>query len=157
MVITRKEFSMTKEQLAELLDGMEYGQEFCDKAGLGAMTYAHDDGLIIIYGQSDDLLEFEGAIREEVGAWGGTSVQLYANDDGAGVLPTWESFKEDFDDEDEYVRYFHDKKCSKTITAEWDKNDYSWWIETAIPFAPFDIMEDGGKYCRAIVISLDDI
>jgi len=148
---------MTKEELASMLDGIEYGQEFENKGYLGLINDVNLNGLVIVYGQSDDLMEFEGAIREEVGAWGGTTVNIFANKEGCGVLPEWESFKDYHDDEEEFKRYFVDKQTSKQVASVWDKDGYSWFIDTDIPHAGFNIMEDGEKYCRAIVISLDDV
>ena len=106
---------MTKEELAALLNGMEYGQEFEDKAGLGVMTEGQDDRLVIIYGQSDDLLEFSGAINEELGAWDGCSCKIYSNDEGSGVLPSWETFRDEHDEEDEYLRYFSDRSGARDV------------------------------------------
>ena len=50
---------MTKEQLAELLNGVEVEPKKEHKA------QAAEDGLVIVYGESDDLMMFEGAIYNE--------------------------------------------------------------------------------------------
>src|SRR3990167_5676412 len=58
---------MTKEELAEKLHGREYPFNLTKDEIAEAKTA----GLVIIYGASDDLLEFEGAIYDEVGAHDG--------------------------------------------------------------------------------------
>lgn len=37
---------------------------------------AKEAGLVIVYGASDDLMEFEGAIRDELGAYEGATAYL---------------------------------------------------------------------------------
>ena len=65
----------THEILAEYLHGREYRSELT--RGLAAAAKAA--GLVVIYGASDDLLVFEGAIDDEVGACRGTTVYIIAN------------------------------------------------------------------------------
>ncbi len=54
-------------KLANFLDGTEYplyiAKETTDRAG--------ELGIVIVYGGSDDLMEFEGAWYGELGAYGG--------------------------------------------------------------------------------------
>jgi len=66
---------MNVKEWAEKLNGREYGQENdCDQL--------KSDGVIIAYGASDDLLEFRGALDDEVGAYDGTTVKLTITDSG---------------------------------------------------------------------------
>ena len=55
---------MTKEQLAELLNGNEYRDEMTKEQEQAAKQ----NNLLVLFGASDDLLEMRGAIRDEVGA-----------------------------------------------------------------------------------------
>jgi len=61
----------TKEAAAQL-DGSQYGQEGSREL-FAAMKAA---GLVAVFGASDDLVEFRGAIDDEVGAYGGTTIPL---------------------------------------------------------------------------------
>lgn len=137
---------MTKEELAAKLDGREYREEVTrdDKDA------AHAAGLVIVYGASDDLMEFDGAIYDEFGCYDGGTVQI----DKQGIIPSWDDVK---DDEREAEAYFTRKRHSRVINAIWDKDGYSWTYETAIPHACFDILEAGETYCRGIVFSLEDL
>lgn len=51
-----------------------------------------DEGLTIFYGQSDDLLEAEGAFFEEFGAWEGVTVKFekgFVKAEWTGGEPNW--------------------------------------------------------------------
>jgi hypothetical protein len=64
---------MTKEQLAALLNGREYGSEITREES----AQAAKDGLVVLFGASDDLAEFRGAIHDEHGCWdGGAPIYL---------------------------------------------------------------------------------
>lgn len=63
---------MTKEQLAELLNGNEYRDEMTKEQEQAAKQ----NNLLVLFGASDDLLEMRGAIRDEVGAYDGGEYAL---------------------------------------------------------------------------------
>ena len=63
---------MTKEQLAEMLNGRQYGDETTPEIE----RLAKENGLCIAFGASDDLLEFRGSVYDEAGAYNGTVVYL---------------------------------------------------------------------------------
>lgn len=134
---------MTKEQLAELLNGREYSEEIDHYEEVGAKK----DGLVVVFGYSDDAVELRGAIHDEVGAYDGTTLYF----DNAGLL------ENKCDDED--CPYHEEaKKTAKTIEAVSDmsgKGDYCWTFKTDIPHATFDIMEEGDKFCKGIVFEIN--
>lgn len=66
--------SMLKET-SVMLDGKEYYDEF-NHAVECVENYARDNGVVIAYGVSDDLLELRGAYEEEYGLLGGVVVPL---------------------------------------------------------------------------------
>jgi len=131
---------MTKERLAERLDGGQYGSE----VSLEDRGFAEQNGLIIVFGGSDDLMYFEGAERDEIGAYNGgiayfTEKGLFANECEEDDCPYAEKER---------------AKC-KTITAIWcPPSGGSWAYETDIPHATFKIYEDGGLYCTGIVFEI---
>jgi len=134
---------MTKEQLAALLNGRQYR----DEINKDEAKAAKEAGLVVIYGASDDLVEFEGAIHDEIGAYDGTTFWLTRK----GPLEEHE------DCECKYCGFQRAKDTALEIQAIWGKGGYSWQYETKAPHATFEIMEDGEKYCRGIVLSLNDI
>jgi hypothetical protein len=133
---------MTKEELAKMLNGREIGEEISATEAMAA----NNNNLVVVYGASDDLMEFEGAICDEIGWHNGGTAYL-----SNGKLLVSEC-------EDDCCPYFKKKlKGAKTIRAIWGKDGYSWIYETDIPHATFDIFDDKDKYCRGIVFSLGDI
>lgn len=136
---------MKKEELAMRLNQHEYRNETTPDIEAEAKA----SGLAIIFGASDDLMEFRGAIDEELGCFEGREVLI----DSKGVLPE----REQIDNDEELEDFFLRRKTAKKIEAIWDKDGYSWLYETTIPHVTFDILEDGNKYCRGIVIDLRDL
>lgn len=128
---------MTKEMLAEKLTGREIGNELEpleEKA-------AKDNGLVVVFGYSDDNVEFRGAIYEEVGAYGGATVEFTKS----GIF-------RDEDDDEVLEKYSAQVPFNKIVAA------YSpWTFTTEIPHVTFDIMEDGELSCRGIVFSINDL
>lgn len=134
-------------KLAAQLNGSEYPLRISNELA----EQAKAAGLVIVYGASDDLMEFRGAIYDE----------LYVNDGGTalvdaeGLLP---DNADDLETDEERARYYYRKGKAKTIEALWAKEgDYSWTYRTAIPHETFEVVEDGGPYCRGIVFALADL
>jgi hypothetical protein len=135
--------------LAAQLNGRAYRHEITRDEERDAQAA----GLVVVFGASDDLMEFRGAINDELGAYDGTTAYITAD----GLLPSWESI--DRDDEDACERYFERKRSgSRAIAALWcaEIDGPAWTFKTDIPHATFDVLEDGEPYCRGIVFVLAD-
>lgn len=144
---------MTAQELAALLHGRQYERTV---ATFFEVDCAKRDGLVIVYGASDDLMEFEGAIYDEVGAPGVIRVC------GDGLLNPWPKDRgEEPMDEEDAQRYFRRKAAGfKEVEAVWCPEgmpNTSWLIKTDIPHATFDLIEDGDVFCRGIVFALADV
>ncbi len=138
---------MEVNELAAILTGREYRLEISDSEEVLAKAA----GLVVVFGASDDLMEFRGAISDELGAWNGTTARLSM----AGLLKSWEEV--DKEDEEAMEAYFKAKLSGfSEIEAQWDSEGYSWTFRTDIPHATFEIVEDGEPYCRGIVFKLSD-
>lgn len=137
---------MTKEELAAQLNGLEYPTRIP-----GALIVAAQSaGLVILCGASDDLMEFYGARREEIGCYDGGTAFV----DADGVLPD----RDCLDGDEELAEYVQRQKSAKSIKALWCKEDgYSWTYKTEIPHATFEVVEDEEPYCRGIVFALADL
>lgn len=128
------------EAAAARLNGCEYGHEGSAQIWAEMKTR----GLVAVFGASDDLMEFRGAIDEEVSAYDGTTALLTT----AGLF-------EAFGDNCKFS--LAAQKEAVEIDALWcDGADISWTYETDIPHATFDVMENGAVYCRGIVFALAD-
>jgi len=139
---------LTTKELAALLNGREIDDEITEAES----KRAKENNLVVVYGASDDLMEFEGAIYDEMGAYQGTTVRLNKN----GIVDCPRDADRDICYEN--CPYFHQVlKSAKTIKAIWGERNIDWTYETDIPHETFDIMEDGEVYCRGIVFSMDDL
>jgi hypothetical protein len=108
-----------------------------------------DSELVIIYGASDDLIEFGGAISDELGAGNGTIKHIYKT----GIIGD----RDKVDSDEDMELYLKNKQNSKEIKAIWGINDISWQYETEIPHKVFHIVEDDEIYCIGIIFSINDI
>lgn len=134
---------MNREQLAELLNGREIGNEISKEEE----SQAEKNGLIVIFGASDDLAEIRGAVYDEVECYDGGVIAFHKG----------ELLKKECDNDD----CPHEEKMledSKIVKAEWcATEDASWTYETDVPHSEFDIMEGEEVYCRGIVINQKDL
>jgi hypothetical protein len=141
--------SMKKEDLAATLNGVQYPAHRSITGHI--IEQAKAGGLVIVYGASDDLMEFAGAIRDEVGCYEGGEALV----DAKGVL---DRDQIDDDDDEAIADYVTRKKAGRTIEALWCAEDgISWTYKTDIPHATFEVHEGDEIYCRGIVFALADL
>ena len=128
---------------AAALDGNEYGNEG-SPALFADMKAA---GLVAVFGASDDLTEFRGAIHDEVGSW-----------DGGTAYVTSEGLYTPRCDNEDCPHEKFERERAVPIHAKWDDGSgFSWRYETVIPHEKFVIVEDGETYCEGIVFALADV
>lgn len=138
---------MTKEELAASLTGREY----CDEITAAEETEARAAGLVVVFGASDDLMEFRGSINDEFGCYNGGVALVDAN----GLI---DRAQIDDSDDEAIADFVSRKKKASTIEALWaDEGSYSWTYKTDIPHATFEVVVDGEPYCRGIVFALTDL
>lgn len=137
---------MTHQEMAALLNGREYRIEMTQEEEKAAKQ----NGLVVIFGASDDLAELRGAVHDEVGVCDGG--EFFIRDRKVLEMP---------DNREERVlrKYGIDPRSLKDgairIEALWCKEDgYSWTYDIAREHSTFDIMEAEEKYCRGIVFAL---
>ncbi len=141
---------MNKEELAQLLDGRQCRDEITREEEV----MAKENGLLVIFGASDDLTELRGFIDEET-----------YPDDGRILFHNKKIFQaeEPFEpDQTEHMIEFVEKWSGikiepQLVQVQWDNEGYSWTYETDIPHATFEITDDDDKYCRGIVIDSKDL
>jgi len=126
---------------ATLLNRREYGSEVT----AAESRLFRDNGLVVVFGASDGLIEFRGAIDDELGAYGGTAVPLT----DSGLLVECDC---------ECPHYRKAKDRAVHLRAIWDDGSgWSWKYQAPFPHVQFDILEDGEPYCRGIVFKLADV
>lgn len=134
---------MTKEEMAARLDGREYPFDL----SAAEESDAKAAGLVVLFGASDDLAEFRGAINDEAGCY-----------DGGELLILGDKLYQDEEECDcshAMAARRIAMESSLHIEAVWcGPSGYDWAYETEIPHATFDVLEDGRKYCRGIVFEV---
>jgi hypothetical protein len=149
---------MTIKEWADKLDGREYGEEVLKDE----RKQMADEGIIAVFGCSDDLVEYQGALDGEFGAWEGTETKLGKTSEGKiSVITEGEREKIDELNEMENIEILLSPIIERMISifAIWcpDGLETSWLIETEIEHETFDIMEDGELFCRGVVFHADSI
>ena len=107
------------------------------------IAIAEENGFVIVYGMSDDLIEFEGSIYDEYGCYDGGDV--WFNSDGVVDEPATTT--------DRWIKAFW---CDDNAKDE-NCGLITWSYQTDIPHEDFMIYDDDEPYCRGIVFSINDV
>lgn len=135
--------------LAGQLNGAEYGNEITKDQE----RYAKENGLLVMFGYSDDNVELRGAINEEIGATFGGVVEFYG----------LELFNRDECEcnckySQKALEMFENRgKSIKAMFGEDAEDEYSWTFVAPFHVETFDVMEDGEKFCRGIVFPIREL
>lgn len=124
-----------------------HGSEYPFDPDGGTEHWASENGIVIIYGASDDLMEIRGFCDDERY---GEGTALFDID---GLLP----IRENINNDDMLRGYLNRKPHAMPVKGIWGKGGISWTYETDIEHYTFDIMEDGNVYCRGIVFSIYEV
>lgn len=126
---------MTKEELAELLNGRQYGEEITDVEH----RIAYENGLVVIFGASDDLTILKGVVDDEVDCYQGCHFKFNRHLE----IKTGGKYK----------------RHRRSVESVWSPKepDCAWMYKTEIPHATFNIYEDGELYCVGIIIDVSQI
>lgn len=129
--------------IASKLDGLDY----CDfsrpsRPAEIMFSEAKRKGVVIAYGMSDDLIEFDGAYREEAGVFlSGESSRETITFDSAGTS-------------DDGNRHANELTVSG---QQFDADGFPRAFSVDMPHETFRMYDDGSKYCRGIVFLKSDM
>lgn len=136
---------MNIEEIAKRLNGRD---EYSVMDGI-SKEELEEKNIVVVFGYSDDGINFHGAIEEQMSCYGGGTFYITKE----GLL----SNKCD----DVYCPYFREQKeNTKTkIEAVWGSDGYCWIYNTNIPHFTFDVMEENedDKFCRGIIFWLHNL
>lgn len=140
---------MKAKQFARFLNGREYGSEITKEEEVSAKR----DNLVIIYGYSDDLAEFRGAIDDEISACDGREIAVF----NGNLIDEYS-----IDNDKHVFKKYGIKFPSPDVVVEvfWcpEDLDASWLITVqGAEGHHFDIFEDGDLYCRGVVFVLPEV
>jgi hypothetical protein len=135
---------MDIKKFAYILTGREYPFDLSREEKLTAK----EEGFVVVYGASDDLMEFDGAEYDEFGCYGGGTAYVDKDgliDNGCGKYDEYETMKR--------------KETAKTIEAIWCPKgiNANWIYKTEIPHETFKIMVDDDLYCIGLVFDLKEV
>lgn len=135
---------MNAEDLAKMLDGREMGAEISEAEEASARAF----GLVVVFGYSDDNVEFRGAIRDEIPAYNGRIIPVTRR----GIV------KNDCSDED-CPYYLLMRKVAPKLRAIWSDEGPNppWTYGLPWPHSTFNVMEDREVFCRGVVFALADV
>lgn len=124
---------ITHLEFAKSLGDVQYGSELTKEQ----IKTAEENGLVVVYGASDDLIEFEGAISEELGAGDNDSFNIKLKS----------------------LEVKNSEKGKNIIKSFWNNKELgtSWNYSTDIPHSIFYIYEDDDLYCIGLVFSIYDL
>lgn len=130
---------MNLKEYANMIDGRQLDFEIFTEEEL---QIAKDNGIVIVTGVSDDLVDLDGAITDEVDCYEGGMITVKAVP-GGGIVPRRE-LSDIF-----------------TFTAKWceDFDDYGnvipWTFDVPIEHETFMIYEDDKPFCRGFVFRVN--
>lgn len=104
---------------------------------------AKEKGIVIVYGCSDDLVEFDGAYEEEAGVFDGGIITF--DDNGTS------------DDGQEHKNKLIAYWCGMLDGEKKHDYEFTWEYETNIPHETFRMYDDGEPYCKGIVFYKGDM
>lgn len=156
----------TIEDLAKLLDGNTRRDELYNEYGINIYDLCKQKKWVVIYGASDDLIEFEGFISDEDGAYEGTLMKFVKPGEFYLEDETDETYKKSKDymfipiTENE-LKEIKDKDYKDNCVIEmlWcpGETDMSWQVNVkGVPFAKFNVMQDDEVFCEAVIIDLSN-
>lgn len=137
----------TEELLAAHLNGRQIG----DGINSAEESWAKSSGLVVVFGASDDLIKFCGAIHDETGAYGGGTAWF----DRHGLLPE----REQIGDDETLKNFLKRQENAVSIHTDWCPNgeNISWVFRTSIPHVTFLIKDGEDDYCRGIIFSINHL
>ena len=146
---------MNLKEWAEKLNGREYGDELSYEEG----KQLKEDGIIAVFGYSDDNMELEGAFCDELSAYVDTT--YYWTGNGFVSNNRINEFLDYIDDE--YREFYpllkplFENNIERSYIRSIPGDDCQFLYETNIPCEWFNVMEDGELYCKGFVFNKSDL
>jgi hypothetical protein len=133
---------MNKEEFAKMINGRE------QDALLSAddCLIANENNLVVVFAYSDDLLELEGAIIDELGCYNGGTF-FFEKD-----FERWVDIDDSFEGVD-----LEDLPVIYAVCNDHSKYNGFWYIDTNLEYARFETMKNGEPFCSGLVFNYTDL
>lgn len=132
-------------EYAKELDGCEYR---CENKDTDIFVRMANEKLVAVFGASDDLIEFRGAIEDEAGVYDGGTVHLTKD----GILVN------DCEEDCPYFKNYLENIKPAVIEAMWCQDEESSWKYDSVLYSEeFTVYDDGEVYCVGIVFDYLDL
>lgn len=138
------------QQLQKMLDGRQYRDETTKEIE----QFAKDNNLVIVFGCSDDLAEFRGAINDEMGA----------SDERVIYFDKNSLLNNECDEGDDcpYFKQLLDFRLNNLhdlyqLTVHQPEDEMFWSYSIDITHLKFEIFRDEEIYCEGIIFDLDNL
>ncbi len=141
-----QEYMETLKRIAGYLDGMEYGYEQED-----IWKIAKKNGCVIVFGYSDDCIEFRGAYDDECGCYDGKTLYFSKT---LGVSCVKECTNGNYPNAITAVwcgKVDGREACPKEQYTDDKGRVIPWTYLLDMPHADFMVYEDKEPYCRGVV------
>jgi hypothetical protein len=157
---------MTKEEFAKEVENYFKEHSLCSLSQELLKT-AQDNNFVIVTGVSDDLIEFEGAIRDEENCYDGETVWFSSSgffrnecEEGDGC-PYFDEILENnkWAKLIREIKVYWGGKCQDykmPIKQYKSLGEPTWCYEVDFPHATFDVYDEDEFYCKGIVFNLKE-
>lgn len=136
---------MTIQDVAAMLNGREYGSEVSPEE----KVEFKNAGIVVVYGCSDDCVEFEGAVNTEFCIWNTGRIPLLNG------VPFEVSCTEDVSETSLCPLLKEVAKKLKHINAKFGVN--GWEFDADFPHEKFTISEEGEVFDVGLIYALADL
>jgi len=137
---------MTIKEFAESISGRQYPFQLT----IEERNLAYVNDFIVVYGDSDDLVSFEGVFNDEASVMRNGTIRRINK---KGILPDWDSIDHNDYDEVRACILGESEPCVE-IKCLWANSEVPWEYEIDFPHEKFTIYEEDEIFCIGAVLDM---
>lgn len=134
--------TMNKDDFAKMINGREQDELLSADDCLTAS----ENNLVVVFCHSDDLLELEGSMIDELSCWRGGTFFYDRNAD------SWIDIEDSFEGVD-----LEDRPVIYVVCNDSSKYEGFWHIDSNLEHARFETLKDGEPFCSGLVFNYTDL
>lgn len=133
---------MTKEDFAKMINGREQDELLSADDCLTAS----ENNLVVVFAYSDDLLELEGAMIDELGCFNGGTFYFEKH------FERWADIDDSFEGVD-----LENLPVIYAVCNDRSKYEGFWYIDTNLEHARFETIKDGEPFCSGLIFDYAEL